>query len=270
MSVRSMVALIPARAGSQRLPWKNLRPLHGRPLLAYSIHAALASGLFSTVLVSTDCTLTEVLGKLYGAHVRLIGPPCHTHDCCDITWVRDALQSLPERPDAFAILRPSSPFRTAETIRRCYRQFTAADETCDSIRAVEPVSQHPGKMWTWQGDGYPIKPVLPQTHPDGTPWHSSPTQSLPKYFVQNACLEMGYTSNVEVHGTISGRKIIPFFTTGYEGHDVNTFDDWERAARLVAEGHVTLPRLDVAPLSATPETLQQADPGGAVSRGSRL
>lgn len=247
-----MVALIPARAGSKRCPGKNTRLLAGHPLLAYTIAAAQQSGLFSLIWVSTDSQQTAGIALMYGAGVRLVGPPCHTDSCRDITWVKDALATIKAgRPDTFAILRPTSPFRTAATIRRAWDQFWTADGTHDSLRAVEPVKHTPYKMWTYAGPGYPIKPLLDGKHDDGTPWHSSPTQSLPQVYIQNASLEMSWTSNVETHGTISGRKIIPFFTSGYEAFDINTEADFREAERLAASGEATLPPISLAALSGT-------------------
>lgn len=159
----------------------------------------------------------------------------------DIAWIRQALKDLGFRPTTFAILRPTSPFRTAETIQRAYREFTICDGTHDSLRAVEPVKQHPGKMWEWAGPGYPITPLLRGTRSDGVPWHSCPTQTLPTMYVQNSSLEMAYTANVEAHGTIHGRKVIPFFTTGVEGFAIDDMDDWARAERLILERLQPLP-----------------------------
>lgn len=61
------IAIIPARSGSKGLPDKNIRPLNGKPLLAYSIEAALASGLFDTVHVSTDSERYADIARQYGA-----------------------------------------------------------------------------------------------------------------------------------------------------------------------------------------------------------
>jgi CMP-N,N'-diacetyllegionaminic acid synthase len=241
MSRRSMIALIPARANSQRVPGKNTKPLGGVPLLAWTIAAAQESGLFAALLVSTDDTRTAEMATAWGAHVRLVGAPCHVDTCADITWVRDAITVRP-RPDTFAILRPTSPFRTAATIQRAFAAFTVPDGTHDSLRAVEPVRQHPGKMWEWAGPGYPITPLLRGSRSDGVPWHSCPTQTLPVFYVQNSSLEMAYTANVEAHGTIHGRKVIPFFTEGHEGFSIDYPEHFELAERIVSSGAVAIPR----------------------------
>lgn len=238
-----MVALIPARAGSKRIPGKNMKILAGHPLLAYTVAAAQDSRIFSRIIVSTDSP--EVVRWFERADVDVFPRAAVTGDADpDIWWVQEVLADLPEAPDAFAILRPTSPFRTAATIRRAYDQFRTQE--VHSIRAVERAKQHPGKMWQWLGAGYPMAPAI-QGSRAGTPWHSCPTQTLPTYYVQNASLEMAWTYVVKAFGTISGTKIAPFFTEGYEGFDLNTLDDWRDAERLIAEGLVELPRLAPVP-----------------------
>lgn len=248
-----MVALIPARGGSKRIAKKNIRPLLGVPLIAYTMGAALESGVFERVVVSTEDPETACMASDYGVSVIKRPAALATDDSPDVQWLRHALDVIMWGPfQSWAILRPTSPFRTADTIRRAYRQFTLPDQTADSLRAVEPARQHPGKMWTQDGYGMPIKPLLDKKHADGTPWHSSPTQSLPTYYVQNACLEMGYTANLTTYGTIHGRKVDPFFTIGHEGHDVNTWADLREAEYLAASGEAVLPTPVLAGVGATP------------------
>ena len=110
------VALIPARAGSERVPGKNVRPLAGHPLLAYSIAAAHESAIFDAVVVSTDSEQIAEIALRYGAAAPELRPPeIATATSPDIEWVLHAMRDRGE--DAFAILRPTSPFRTAGTIR---------------------------------------------------------------------------------------------------------------------------------------------------------
>ena len=233
-----MVALIPCRAGSSRLPGKNTRLLAGHPVLAYTIAAAQQSGLFSEVWCCSDDDEAIALSHRMGASI-VLREPVSDHQP-DIVWVRAALIAA-NRPDAFAILRPTSPFRTAETIRRAFQQFTLPDQTADSLRAVEPVRQHPGKMWQWTGPGYPMTPLLDYKRSDGVPWHSCPTQTLPTFYVQNSSLEMAWTANIETHGTIHGRKVVPFLTEGLEGFALDYSEDWDRAVALVEAGAVLPP-----------------------------
>jgi N-acylneuraminate cytidylyltransferase len=247
-----MVALIPARAGSKRIPGKNTRLLAGEPLLAWTIRAAYASGVFDEVIVSSEDSAIGQIAERAAAYWLPRPAALATDESPDIAWVRDAFKmQIVERAQAFAILRPTSPFRTAETIKRAFRQFT--HDEAHSLRAMQPVKEHPGKMWQVAGAGYPAVPLIGAGWPTptgatfrasgDTPWHSQPTQALPKVYVQNASLEMAWSYVIHAFGTISGTKIAPFFTEGYEGFDLNTEDDWDQAERLIAEGKVARPAL---------------------------
>jgi N-acylneuraminate cytidylyltransferase len=240
------VAFIPARAGSQRVPGKNLALLAGHPLLAYSIAAARESAAFEAVVVSTDSEEIAEAARSYGAEVPALRPAeMSTATSPDIEWVLHATRALEDagRPFAlFAILRPTSPFRGAATIRRALDALLALGERADSIRAVERCRQHPGKMWTLAGDL--MEPLLPQ--PAGeTPLHSRQYQALPPVYVQNSSLEIAWRHVLDGPvPTISGGRIAPFLSEGAEGFSIDYPEDLERAERLVADGGAELPRIE--------------------------
>lgn len=248
--VSDCVALIPARSGSKRIPGKNIRPLAGHPLLAYSIAAAIDSGMFGAVLVSTDTREVAEVGRHYGAEVPFLRPAELAGDLSpDIEWVRYTLQKLAGAGrtwPSFSILRPTSPLRNAATIRRAWAEFVKADGA-DSLRAVEPCRQHPGKMWVLEGDR--ITPLL-KDGPVSPPWHSMPYQGLPPVYIQNASLEIAWSRTVLEGGTIAGTAIYPFLTRGYEGFDVNEPRDWWYAEHLVREGEASLPAVAAKPWSS--------------------
>jgi len=243
----SIVALIPARAGSKRVPDKNIRPLAGHPLMAYSISAALQSEIFSTVLVSTDSQSYADIAKYYGAEVPYLRPQELARDLSpDIEWLEYTLKRLQQDDreyDCFSILRPTSPFRLPETIQRAWRAFKK-EQGVDSLRAVEKCKQHPGKMWVVRGNR--MVPLLPLT-PAEQPWHSSQYQSLPEVYAQNASLEIAWTRVVFEGRTIAGNVLMPFFTEGYEGFDVNSAYDWSLAENLVKSGQARLPSIPQPP-----------------------
>ena len=243
----SIVALIPARGGSKRIADKNIRALAGHPLIAYTISAALQSEVFSAVLVSTDSQLYADIAKYYGAEVPCLRPPELAGDLSpDIEWLEFTLKRLGEdgrEYDCFSILRPTSPFRLPVTVQRAWRAFKN-EEGVDSLRAVEKCKQHPGKMWVVRGNR--MVPLLPLTPPE-QPWHSSQYQSLPEVYVQNASLEVAWTRVVFEEKTIAGNVLMPFFTEGYEGFDVNSAYDWNLAEHLVASGQARLPSVPQRP-----------------------
>jgi N-acylneuraminate cytidylyltransferase len=239
----TIVALIPARAGSKRVPHKNIRPLAGHPVIAYTIAAALGSGIFKDVIVSTDSEHYAEIVKYYGAEVPFLRPAELAGDQSpDIEWLQHTLTRLQEAGrsyDCFSILRPTSPFRLPATIQRAWQGFSS-EIGVDSLRAVEKCTQHPGKMWVVRGNR--MMPLLP-LGPAGQPWHSSQYPSLPEIYVQNASLEIAWSRVVLKDRTIAGNVVMPFFTTDYEGFDVNNEYDWQLAEHLVKEGDAKLPRI---------------------------
>lgn len=243
----SAVALIPAREGSKRVPGKNIRLLNGHPMLAYAIASALGSGVFDSVMVSTDSADIASIARHYGADVPFLRPHRFAGDASpDIEWLEHLLTELRGQGrtwDCFSLLRPTSPFRTADTIRRAWTRFVG-QTGIDSLRAVEKCGEHPGKMWVIRGDR--MVPLLP-FGPAEQPWHSTPYQALPPVYVQNASLEIAWTRVVFERRTIAGDVLVPFVTEGYEGFDINDPYDWMVAERLLADGLVTLPTVRQTP-----------------------
>ena len=240
----NVVALIPARAGSKRVPDKNIRPLAGHPLIAYSITAAIKSGIFKDVIVSTDSEHYVQIVKHYGAQVPFLRPAELAGDQSpDIEWLQYTLDRLQEAGrcyDCFSILRPTSPFRMPATIQRAWQEFSAQTGVA-SLRAVEKCTQHPGKMWVVRG--HRMMPLLP-LGPAEQPWHSSQYPSLPEIYVQNASLEIAWSRVVFEERTIAGNVVMPFFTVDYEGFDVNNEYDWQLAEHMVQKGDAKLPYIN--------------------------
>ena len=227
------VGLIPARAGSKRLPGKNVRMLGGHPLIAYSVTSALDSDVLDAVIASTDSPEIAEIARAFGAEVPFLRPAEMADDRSpDIEWIRHLLMTLESDGrvwDCYAILRPTSPFRRPETIRRAWAAFRA-DGQADSLRAIQPCREHPAKQWIVEGSR--MRPVMPSPNPAATPWHSTPYQALRPVYVQNASLEIARTVAPLRMGTISGTAVMPFLTEGVEGFDINGPDEW-----LLAEHH---------------------------------
>ena len=243
----SVVAFVPARAGSERVPGKNVRRLAGHPLLAYAIATARESGIAERIVCSTDSEEIADVARWYGADVPFLRPSEYaTSTSPDIEWLTYTLAELSERYDLFALVRATNPFRGPDVLRRGLEQLLAAPQA-DSIRAVELVKQHPGKMWVLEGQT--MRPLLEQSGLESA-WHAGQYQALPQVYVQNSALEIAWTRVVAETGTREGRVLAPYLTEGLEGFNVDDEEDWARAEALVASGAASLPPVDRDPYPA--------------------
>jgi len=254
MQDKKIIALIPAKGDSTRIPKKNIIPLGGHPLIAYTIHAAIQSGIFESIYVSTDSQNIAFIAEKYGigtmiAYMRTIRNKngtilersyIDTEITPDILWVKDVLSKI-EAPDYFMILRPTSPFRTEMTIKRAWRQYQDFDEH-DSMKSVERCKQHPYKQWEIDND-YLISLSYLKPRDDNQRGFELPYQSLPEIYAQNGCIDIGETRNVIYRNTVFGEKIMPFFTEGYEGFDLNRREDLILAEALIERGLIKLPKI---------------------------
>jgi CMP-N,N'-diacetyllegionaminic acid synthase len=241
------VAFIPARSGSKRVPHKNIMLLAGHPMLAYSVKAAIDSGVFDAVVCATDNELYAEVARHYGAEVPFLRPQAISGDKSpDIEWVVWMLDKLKEQGrmyEIFSILRPTNPFRLPATIQRAWKVFIE-DRNADSLRAVEKCKQHPGKMWVIRGSR--MLPVMPFTL-GATPWHSSQYAALPEIYAQNASLEIAWSRVALENGSIAGESILPFVSQGLEGFDINEPVDWLLAEHYLASGEARLPDIKIPP-----------------------
>jgi CMP-N,N'-diacetyllegionaminic acid synthase len=176
-----MICTIPARGGSKRLPRKNVRYLAGKPLIAYSIEAALGSGLFDKVYVCTEDEQIARIATQFGASVPelvpqdLCGDLVASHIPCQHIVAR-----LPahERIDSLLCLQPSSPLRSSQDICDAIEKFS--ERQFDFVVSVTPVDPHdfhwavvPGEGHYWKmffGTQYlKERPLLPPVYrPNGS------------------------------------------------------------------------------------------------------
>ena len=127
MKEQRNLAFIPARSGSKGLKDKNIRPLCGKPLMAYSIEAALGSGVFDEVMVSTDSQEYADIARKYGAAVPFLRSEEASSDSAStdmaIREVLDGYRKMGREFDNYCVLQPTSPLRTPEDICRAYEIF---------------------------------------------------------------------------------------------------------------------------------------------------
>jgi N-acylneuraminate cytidylyltransferase len=241
MSNAKNIALIPARSGSKRSPGKNVREVLGKPLIAYTILAAQKSSIFDEIIVSTDSSEYMHIASKFGVRETKLRPASLATDSSpDIEWVNHAISELitdAKKSDRIFILRPTSPLRTAGTIRSALKIFSESD-WASSLRALEPVTEHPGKMWRLNENRL-ASPYLSQEG-EQIPTHSRPTQSLETLYVQNASLEITTIDSILNTGSIAGDNVMAFEMPDFEGLDVNSEIDFKFLEFLILSGIVRL------------------------------
>ena len=172
----SEVALFPSRAGSQRVPRKNIRPLAGHPLLAYAIAGARESGLFDAIVVSTDSDEIAAVARHYGAEVPWLRPAAMAASTSpDIEWVRFTLERLADQgrdfDEALAVAN-ASPYG-----------LTAAIWTDSVHRSQVFVQKVVAGGVQVNGPTYGFEPHVPfgGQRDSGTGWREPGTEALDVY-----------------------------------------------------------------------------------------
>jgi CMP-N,N'-diacetyllegionaminic acid synthase len=141
---KSHLAIVPARSGSKRLPGKNIIPLGGIPLLAWTIKTAHASGIFSRVILSADDEEYAAIGIDYGADVPWLRPATlasdNTPTSAVIVDLLDRLMEMGDHYDRFTLLQPTSPLRSAHDLREAQRLMNErdADAVVGVVRCEHP------------------------------------------------------------------------------------------------------------------------------------
>ena len=153
------LALIPARGGSKGVPRKNSRTLCGRPLISYSIEAALRAGpLFHSVVVSTDDEEIAGISQACGAEVPFLRPPhLATDQARSLPVVQHAVEFMERRDrvrfDWICLLQPTTPLRLTEDIVDAIDLANDSDCGCDSVISVNRVlATHPALMKRIEND----------------------------------------------------------------------------------------------------------------------
>ncbi|MEP1744160.1 MAG: pseudaminic acid cytidylyltransferase [Kangiellaceae bacterium] len=125
------VAIIPARGGSKRIPRKNIKLFHGKPLIAYSIEAAIASNCFDKIIVSTDDEEIASVAKQYGAEVPFVRPNKIADDyATTMDVIRHAICWLTDRSikvEYVCCIYATAPFLTAKILQKGYKQLVKGD-----------------------------------------------------------------------------------------------------------------------------------------------
>jgi CMP-N,N'-diacetyllegionaminic acid synthase len=152
----SIVGIITARGGSKGIPGKNLIPIKGRPLISYTIEAALESKVLDRVIVTTDDEKIAEVSRQFGAETPFVRPANLSGDWApSYPVVVHALQWMAENegyfPDYMMLMQPTSPLRIAEDIRNAVA--LAKEKDADGVISVYEPKQHPHWMFELEEDG---------------------------------------------------------------------------------------------------------------------
>ncbi|HJZ74877.1 MAG TPA: acylneuraminate cytidylyltransferase family protein [Vicinamibacterales bacterium] len=232
-----VLGVVTARAGSKGLPGKNTRLLGGRPLIAYTIDAARASGVFDRLIISTDDEEAAAIARELGCEVPFMRPvelsrddtphlPVMIHAA---TWLRD---HDGYEPPWTMILMPTSPFRQPRHIHEAVELGVSSG--ADSVVSVEAVPPHfhPLRAVTVDRDGWARLFV------GGAPVRQRPVrrQGLPEAAVFNGAIYLFRTALLfdRAAPSLYGEKVAAYRMTAPYGHNIDSAADWAEAERILS------------------------------------
>lgn len=215
----SSICIITARGGSKRIPKKNIKEFCGKPIIAYSIEAALASKLFDEVMVSTDSEEIAAVARHYGAKVPFMRSAKNSDDFATtadvLQEVISAYEKRGQKFDTMCCIYPTAPFVTADKLRAAYKKLTESD--ADLVQPVVAFSFPPQRAFVIR-DGQ-----LTYRYPECAPMRS---QDLENWYHDAGQF---YFYRVEAFVNKGTLKIIPFELPETEVQDIDNLTDWELA-----------------------------------------
>lgn len=229
----NVLALVPARGGSKGIPRKNVRPLAGRPLIAYTLDAARESRAVTRVVVSTDDEEIADVATREGADVPFIRPAEIGQDTTPmLAVIRHALMWLETkeayRPDAAVILQPTSPLRRG---RHIDESVALLSDPVDAVISVMPVPSHFSPPWQFElaegrlrlfGGGDPGAIITRR-------------QDLPQTFVRNGAVYVVNLPSFLATGSLYGRHCAGYVMSPDESVNIDGPADWDAAERAIQQ-----------------------------------
>ncbi len=237
-SEKKVLAIIPARSGSKSVIDKNIRPMAGKPMIAYSIEHAKRSRYINRVIVSTDSEKYADIARQYGAEIPFLRPAEYATDTAlDIDVFYHALTFLRDKegyvPDVVVQLRPTYPIRDVEDIDIMVEKMLS-DMTIDSIRCLAEATEVPYKMWLVKDDinedGFSnINPLISSIKE----CYNMPRQQLPKAYYQNACIDVIRTDVILKERSMSGKNIVGYHMK--HNFDIDTEEELKKAEEYLMQ-----------------------------------
>lgn len=233
-----VVAIIQARGGSKGIPGKNIRPLAGKPLIAWTIEAAKAAKRVTRVMVNTDDPQIAEVAKQYGAEVPFLRPAEFATDTApSLPIFVHALNWLAEqenyKPDAVVQLKPTNPLRTAEHIDAAIALFLA-EPRCDSVMSVHEVHEHPYKIWKVGEDGM-MTPFLPESFTGIKDAPRLRRQDLPPAYRHNGAVNVIAPATILEKQSMNGERVKPYVMGEAGAINIDTLRDFSLAELVMKE-----------------------------------
>lgn len=216
------LGLVPARGGSKGVPRKNVRPLAGKPLITWTIEAALASGVIDRVVVSTDDHEIAEVSAAWGADLPFMRPSELAGDeTPGIDVVRHALEKLPDF-DIVVLLQPTSPLRTAGDIAAAVALYHEWGQR-NCIAMTETVDP---PHWSYYIEGMRLRPVL---------GHQAPLrrQDLPSVVTVNGAIYVANTKHLAECGSLLQPDMVPYLMPRERSVDIDTEFDFQLCEFLI-------------------------------------
>lgn len=238
-----ILAVIPARGGSKGIPGKNIKPLAGKPLIAWTIDAAKGSKHITRTIVSTDDTEIAEVARVHGAEVPFLRPAEISGDLAtDVEFLTHALDYLKEtegyEPDIVLRLPPTSPLRTAAHIDEGI-DVLLNDESLDAVRPIVEAPKHPYKFWKISESGDVLEPFLPKEFTGFDEPQNLPRQLFPKVHMHTGAMDIMRTKTVRELKSTSGKRLGYFFMAPEDSVNIDApmdFDMAEKYLRFRGEG----------------------------------
>lgn len=214
------LGIIPARSGSKGIHKKNIKLLNGKPLIAYTLEAALSS-IIDRVIVSTDCGDIVRIAKKYNVEVIKRPPELAKDSTPMLPVLQHTADNINEIFDAVVTLQPTSPLRTSKNINDAIKIFKN-DRVADSLVSVTKVPHNymPEKLMDIKG-----KYLVGDNEPKRR-------QQVDNLYARNGAA-IYITRSTKLKEFIFGGKILPYFMDKIVSLDIDDLEDWELASRLL-------------------------------------
>jgi N-acylneuraminate cytidylyltransferase len=232
-----VLAIIPARGGSKGIPRKNVKPLAGKPLIAWMIEAAKNSKHVTRVIVSTDDQEIADVAREFGAEVPFMRPKEIADDLStDVEFLTHALETLKEtegyEPDIVLRLPPTSPLTTSDDIDAGI-EVMLNDPEADAVRPIIESPKHPYKALRLSHDEKYLVPLMPEELTGYPNPHDLPRQLFPKVYIHTGAMDVLRPRTVLEHKSTSGEKLAFFKADPTNYVNIDHPSDFELAEFLM-------------------------------------